>query len=1219
MAKTKKPTGLKITRNGLKLTASWTIASADHGAGQELQRKELVKHYNPQTHKYTLEPAWVPISITKTETSKVFSSTYAGLESEVQIRLRGRRKAYTTGTGKNKKTHTPEWSDWVYESKTLYAPSAPSVSLAQGSSDGTCTLSWSVSTSATDAKPFDGVEWQTRIINGKNKAGYDGIAWSSGHTGWQTGTGGASGSATISNNVEFTATNSWTRVVRVRSLGAIGDSSWSYACYTYATPKQATVTSATATKLARGYSCNVKWSASVSFAYPIDSYQIQYLIDTPENTALACPSGASWTDASGSPFVDSNGTAQYTFSIDNQVSVDQCLWFRVNTVHGTRVKYGTPYQVLWGGLKPLASGGALDVDYDSERHVLTLSAENPSTVPGTFVRVMAPDSYSNGSVSRYIYIDLDGETVVNNYTAPIGRTQVDFAVYVVGGNYTSSSVTRTFYPAQEASAYAYAPTVLNLSKGSTTGTAVASWNLTVADATAADISYSDDPNAWSSGTETVVQASSLTGTTVANLQYDTDYLFRVRLQTPRGETRWSDAKAFKLKATDLPRPTSLAVAQGTAKDSIKVTWDWRDFSQADAIEISWADDANAWNSSSEPSEQEVLRTGSNGTFYISDLERDKTWYIQARYKTGEAYSGYIRKAFFLAVNPVAPTNVSFATTSVLSTPRLSWTWSWDDAESAEITWSSNSGAWTATEGLSSTTVDRSRSYIDIPGLEMGKVWYARVKFIFDKWSSQSAIVSVDLRTDPEQPAVRLSLSEISAYLGKTDVSWTYSCEDGKAQSGASVWLVQEDGTLIRQLASVADERTSAVVYSEGLAGNTDYWISVQTTSATGKASEWSAPVKLRVTSKPTATITQSSLEDVTLTDSEGDEYTVTALTQMPLTLSVTGIGTRGTVTAYVERAEDYFLEQPDENQFRGHQGEVILIGSRDSDGDFTFGLEDMLGSLDDTARYTLTAVVKDYLGQTDEASIDFTVLWDHQALMPEATVIVDQNQMITKITPTAPTGAEEGDSVDIYRLSADRPELIVQGAIFGTTYVDPYPSFGPTGGHRIVYRTAEGDYTTDDNHIAFLDFRTDVDAENPEEMLAVKKAVIDFGGERVVLQYNVDLSSKWSKDFTETQYLGGSVQGDWNPAVSRTGSVTGVAVTLSDQATIDAMRRLATYAGVCHVRTPDGSSYAADVQVSEDRSSDTLRKIASFSLDITRVDPEGYDGVTLAEWEANYD
>jgi hypothetical protein len=88
--------------------------------------------------------------------------------------------------------------------------------------------------------------------------------------------------------------------------------------------------------------------------------------------------------------------------------------------------------------------------------------------------------------------------------------------------------------------------------------------------------------------------------------------------------------------------------------------------------------------------------------------------------------------------------------------------------------------------------------------------------------------------------------------------------------------------------------------------------------------------------------------------------------------------------------------------------------------------------------------------------------------------------------------------------------------------------------------------------------------------------------------------------------------------VSRSSSVNAVAVTATDPETIEAMRHLATWAGICHVRTKDGSSYAADVQVSEDYKVSEGHKLATFQLKITRVDQEEYDGMTLDEWRQTH-
>ena len=78
------------------------------------------------------------------------------------------------------------------------------------------------------------------------------------------------------------------------------------------------------------------------------------------------------------------------------------------------------------------------------------------------------------------------------------------------------------------------------------------------------------------------------------------------------------------------------------------------------------------------------------------------------------------------------------------------------------------------------------------------------------------------------------------------------------------------------------------------------------------------------------------------------------------------------------------------------------------------------------------------------------------------------------------------------------------------------------------------------------------------------------------------------------------------------------AITVLDQEMLKNVRRLAEYPGICHVRTADGSSYAADVQVSEDRVHENREMLVGYSLSITRVGPQGFDGMTLESWESEY-
>ena len=125
--------------------------------------------------------------------------------------------------------------------------------------------------------------------------------------------------------------------------------------------------------------------------------------------------------------------------------------------------------------------------------------------------------------------------------------------------------------------------------------------------------------------------------------------------------------------------------------------------------------------------------------------------------------------------------------------------------------------------------------------------------------------------------------------------------------------------------------------------------------------------------------------------------------------------------------------------------------------------------------------------------------------------------------------------------------------------------------------------------------------------------LIDFDeGEQISLPYNIELENEFEKDFKRTRYLNGSLQGDWNAGVERDTKLTTV-IEKTDNVSMAAVRELAAYAGICHVRTPEGSSFDADVQVSE--SGEYSSALITYELKCQRIDPEGEAGMTLADWE----
>ena len=602
--------------------------------------------------------------------------------------------------------------------------------------------------------------------------------------------------------------------------------------------------------------------------------------------------------------------------------------------------------------------------------------------------------------------------------------------------------------------------------------------------------------------------------------------------------------------------------------------------------------------------------------------------------------------------PVAPENVNAVQSQTVKTATVTWDWTWSDATYAQISWTDHSDAWESTDEPEIYTVNKTRATRwNISGLELGTKWYIAVRLvkgnpddetaIFGPWSE---LTDITLSSAPNIPTLQLS-SEVITEGKEITASWDFVSTDGTGQESAEI--KDENDNLIAH--TTFEKEVAIDTAALGWAEGETHSLAVRVTSESNRTTDWSNPVSIVVAEALACAISSTTLEDVDITI-DGETRTVLSLTELPLTIEFEGITSNVTTTLSIERTADYQMDRPDETEFEGFAGEIVYIIEQNTDDDIVIEQSDLSGYLDDEAQYKIFATFKDVYGQTLSESIDFEVHWEHQAVIPEAEVDMDDDNLVAVLTPIAPTYNEvitpnvsdigtyyeyingeyvltqdveiddnktyyvavtvaQTDTCDIYRLSADKPELIVQNAEFGTDYVDPYPTIGKFGGHRFVFKTVNGDYITEDNNIAWID--TD---EEDGDILDIDKAIINFDGNQLLLYYNVDVGHSWEKDFQQTKYLGGSIQGDWNAGVSRKGSVSATMLTLTDAEQIRIMRRLAEYTGPCHVRTKDGSSYTADIQVAEDRDHADYDAIVTFSMTITRIEAETLDGMTYAQW-----
>ena len=343
--------------------------------------------------------------------------------------------------------------------------------------------------------------------------------------------------------------------------------------------------------------------------------------------------------------------------------------------------------------------------------------------------------------------------------------------------------------------------------------------------------------------------------------------------------------------------------------------------------------------------------------------------------------------------------------------------------------------------------------------------------------------------------------------------------------------------------------------------------------------------------------------DVTIRTVEGYED-VLALRRLPLTATVLGAGIAGNTMLAITRAEDFFLERPDEKETGGFKGDTVVQVNQSGEAQITIERDDLIDTFDDGAKYLITASVQDGFGQSATTTLEFMVVWEHQALPAEGTARVEDG--VGKIRAIKPSTASDTDTVDIYRLSADAPELIYKGAPFNQTIIDPYPTIGEFGGYRIVLVTADGDYITQDNEPDWLDIQAG---------LETLFQYIDFAGRELELKYNVDLDSAWAKKFHVTNYLGGGVEGFWEEGINRNDSVKGIVPLDLDPDTYEFVHRLGRYLGKCQVRTKAGSNFTANIDVSENSTFNSPAHPHSVSFGITKIDNTSLDGMTEEDWQ----
>ena len=195
------------------------------------------------------------------------------------------------------------------------------------------------------------------------------------------------------------------------------------------------------------------------------------------------------------------------------------------------------------------------------------------------------------------------------------------------------------------------------------------------------------------------------------------------------------------------------------------------------------------------------------------------------------------------------------------------------------------------------------------------------------------------------------------------------------------------------------------------------------------------------------------------------------------------------------------------------------------------------------------------------------------------------HRLAVEIALVPPPGSAETDLYDIYRLTGDGAILIGESFPLTVTTTDEYAPFGEdmTLNYRIAIRTVDGD-------VSFADFEYVQDSSNLR---------FDWATGSVEFPYNLSIGDSYKKDVEFRSHLDGGIDGYWNQNIERNGKLSTDVIRLEQQEDIDKTRALARYAGPVFVRTPEGTAYEADVQVSD--MSGTNNKIMAIAIDATEV------------------
>lgn len=671
-------------------------------------------------------------------------------------------------------------------------------------------------------------------------------------------------------------------------------------------------------------------------------------------------------------------------------------------------------------------------------------------------------------------------------------------------------------------------------------------------------------------------------------------------ETSYWTANWSTEKiyTFKAEAPDTPSAPTLTISGQSAKLEI-------DNLPNDITEVYfelYMDDNSRYKYSINP----VTNLYSSVTYSVATGHRYKAR-CKVKNKSGlwSEWSNYSGNEGTL---PSASRGITELRALTETSIYIAWS-SIYDVDTYDIQYTTKPEYFDSSSEVSSTSVEKVVTHAEITGLEPGEEYYFRVRGVNSKGeSSWTSIRSIILGKKPAAPTSWSSTTTVIVGEPLT-LYWNHNSEDGSAWTYSNLMLIVGTDTKYEVIPNLVseDDKYKTISYeidtSTMTEGTRILWM-VQTAGVTQEYGPWSVLRAIDVYAQPvlyTSLMDQNGNSDI--------------IKMLPLKITNRAYPDTQRPTGFhisIAANEAHIAIDNFGNEVSVGAGDVVFSKYHDyTNWELVTRLSASEISLENNIEYTLICTVAMNSGLTAESRSTFKVGWDDYGYIPNAEVVINEEDYSAMINPYCDNGSSrllENILMSVYRREFDGTFTAICEDVenkYGSYYIDPHVSLDYAR-YRIVAKSKlTGEVTYYDMSSIpvggtsiiiqwdskWVPYNVTDDGEPADPALSTSM---------LVLPYNIDVSESTKQDVELVEYVGrkhpvsyygtqvGSTQ-SWNTEIPK-----------YDKETIHALRRLQVWMGDVYVREPSGNGYWASIDVSF--SQKHLGVTIPVTLNVTRVE-----------------